>query len=182
LEELDRFMHLVLESNEPTVLPEGSFENLIHFADRYFEDLDGRRQPYLTGDEVRFLSIRKGSLDESERLEIESHVTHTYRFLLQIPWTKELQSIPAIAYGHHEKLDGTGYPRRVAGGQIPIQTRMMTIADIFDALTAADRPYKRAVPAPKAVDILETETEAGMLDPDLLKLFVEAKVFDKREE
>jgi HD-GYP domain-containing protein (c-di-GMP phosphodiesterase class II) len=182
LEELDRFMHLVLDSNEPTVLPEGSFENLIRYAERYFEDLDGRKQPYLTGDEVRFLSIRKGSLDESERLEIESHVTHTYRFLLQIPWTKELQSIPAIAYGHHEKLDGTGYPRRVAGDQIPIQTRMMTIADIFDALTAADRPYKRAVPSPKALDILQTETEAGMLDPDLLKLFVEAKVFDKRQE
>jgi HD-GYP domain-containing protein (c-di-GMP phosphodiesterase class II) len=182
LEELDRFMHLVLDSNEPTVLPEGSFENLIRYAERYYEDLDGRKQPYLTGDEVRFLSIRKGSLDESERLEIESHVTHTYRFLLQIPWTKELQSIPGIAYGHHEKLDGTGYPRRVAGDQIPIQTRMMTIADIFDALTAADRPYKRAVPGPKALDILQTETEAGMLDSDLLKLFVEAKVFEKREE
>jgi HD-GYP domain-containing protein (c-di-GMP phosphodiesterase class II) len=182
LKELDQFMHLVLDSNEPTVLPEGSFENLIHYAEQYFEDLEGRRQPYLTGDEVRFLSIRKGSLDESERLEIESHVTHTYRFLLQIPWTKELQSIPGIAYGHHEKLDGTGYPRRVAGDQIPIQTRMMTIADIFDALTAADRPYKRAVPGPKALDILQTETEAGMLDPDLLKLFVEAKVFEKREE
>ncbi len=182
LSELDQFMHLVLDSNEPTLLPEGSFENLIRYAEQYYEDLDGRKQPYLTGDEVRFLSIRKGSLDESERLEIESHVTHTYRFLLQIPWTKELQSIPSIAYGHHEKLDGTGYPRQVTGDQIPIQTRMMTIADIFDALTAADRPYKRAVPSPRALDILQTETQAGMLDPDLLKLFVEAKVFDKRDE
>ena len=182
LKELDQFMHLVLDSNEPTVLPEGSFENLIRYAEQYYEDLDGRNQPYLTGDEVRFLSIRKGSLDESERLEIESHVTHTYRFLLQIPWTKELQSIPAIAYGHHEKLDGTGYPRRVEGDQIPIQTRMMTIADIFDALTAADRPYKRAVPTSRALDILNTETEAAMLDPDLLKLFTEAKVFDKSGE
>lgn len=182
LNELDRFMHLVLDSNEPTVLPEGSFENLLRYAEQYYEDLDGRKQPYLTGDEVRFLSIRKGSLDESERLEIESHVTHTYRFLLQIPWTKELQSIPSIAYGHHEKLDGSGYPRQVMGDQIPIQTRMMTIADIFDALTAADRPYKRAVPGPRALDILQTETKGGMLDPDLLKLFVEAKVFEQREE
>jgi len=182
LRELDEFMHLVLDANEPTVLPEGSFENLVRYAEQYYEDLDGKRQPYLTGDEVRFLSIRKGSLDESERLEIESHVTHTYRFLMQIPWTKELQSIPSIAYGHHEKLDGSGYPRRVPGDQIPIQTRMMTIADIFDALTAADRPYKRAVPAPRALDILRTETEAGMLDADLLRLFVEAKVFAKQDE
>ncbi len=182
LDELDRFIHLVLESNEPTVLPEGSFENLLHYAERYYEDLDGRKQPYLTGDEVRFLSIRKGSLDESERLEIENHVTHTYRFLLQIPWTKELQSVPTIAYGHHEKLDGSGYPRKVTRDQIPIQTRMMTIADIFDALTASDRPYKPAQPVPRALDILQDETEKGQLDHDLLRLFIDAKVFERSGE
>jgi len=182
LAELDSFMELVFQSNEPTVLPEGSFEHLLHYADTYYEDLEGKRQPYLTDDEVRFLSIRKGSLDESERLEIESHVTHTYRFLLQIPWTKELQFIPNIAYGHHEKLDGTGYPRRVRGDQIPIQTRMMTIADIFDALTASDRPYKRAVPTPRAIDILSHETKAGMLDPDLFELFINAKVYERASE
>jgi len=70
-------------------------------------------QPLLTDDEVRYLTIRKGSLDETERLEIESHVSHTYRFLLNIPWTKELANVPYIAYGHHEKLDGRGYPRKV---------------------------------------------------------------------
>ena len=178
LHELDQFMSLVLDSNEPTLLPEGSFDDLHRFAERYYQDLEGKQLPFLTDDEVRFLSIRKGSLDEAERLEIESHVTHTYRFLLQIPWTKELQSIPAIAYGHHEKLDGTGYPRKVAGEQIPIQTRMMTIADIYDALTAADRPYKRAVPMQRALDILMDETGAGQLDEELLRLFVEGKVFE----
>ncbi len=182
LDELDRFLHLVSRSNEPTVLPEGSFDDLLHYANRYYQDLEGTELPYLTDDEVRFLSIRKGSLDESERLEIQSHVTHTYRFLLQIPWTKELQSIPKIAYGHHEKLDGSGYPRRIRGDYIPIQTRMMTISDIFDALTAADRPYKRAVPVPKALDILAEETNAGMLDPGLFKLFVDARVFEKASE
>src|SRR5262249_53665873 len=154
LTSLDRFMKLVLESNEPTVLPEGSFEELLRYADVFYQDLEGQRQPYLTSDEVRFLTIRKGSLDERERLEIESHVNHTYRFLLQIPWTRELQNIPTIAYGHHEKLDGTGYPRKATGAMIPVQTRMMTISDIFDALTASDRPYKRAVPIPKAMDIM----------------------------
>jgi response regulator RpfG family c-di-GMP phosphodiesterase len=182
LKELDRFMQLIVESNEPTVLPAGNFEALLGFAQVYYQDLDGQNLPYLTDDEVRFLSIRKGSLDENERLEIESHVTHTYRFLNQIPWTKELQDIPGIAYGHHEKLDGTGYPRKVRGDQIPIQTRMMTIADIFDALTASDRPYKRAVPLPRALDIMREEVKAGMLDANLLEVFVEAKAFEKAAE
>lgn len=182
LRELDQFMQLVIESNEPTVLPEGSFEELLRYAERYYQDLEGKDQPYLTDDELRFLTIRKGSLDESERLEIESHVTHTYRFLMQIPWTKELRNIPEIAYGHHEKLDGSGYPRKVKGDQIPVQTRMMTISDIFDALTASDRPYKRAVPVPRALDIMAEEVKAGMLDRHLFELFVEAKVFERAAE
>ncbi len=182
LGDLDRFMKLVLDSNEPTVLPEGSFEELIKYADKYYEDLEGKEQPYLADDGVRFLTIRKGSLDESERLEIESHVTHTYRFLMQIPWTKELQFIPNIAYGHHEKLNGAGYPRRVTGDQIPIQTRMMTISDILDALTASDRPYKRAVPMDRALDILSSEVDGGMLDAQLFDIFTEAKVYEHRED
>src|SRR2546427_12741240 len=99
---------------------------------------------------MRYLTIPKGSLDETERLEIESHVTHTYRFLQQIPWTRELQDIPMIAYGHHEKLDGKGYPRRVTGQAIPIQTRMMTNSDIYHAPNPAYRPYKAAVGAAPA--------------------------------
>jgi HD-GYP domain-containing protein (c-di-GMP phosphodiesterase class II) len=182
LEELDCFMRLVLDSNEPTVQPEGSFDELLRYAERTYEDLDGRSQPLLTDDEVRFLTIRKGSLDEQERLEIESHVAHTYRFLLQIPWTKELQAVPRIAYGHHEKLDGRGYPRRVRGDQIPIQTRMMTIADIFDALTAADRPYKRAVPVSRALDIITQEARDGMLDEELFRLFTQGRVYERVSE
>jgi HD-GYP domain-containing protein (c-di-GMP phosphodiesterase class II) len=182
LQELDRFMQLIIESNEPTVLPAGNFEELMRYARVYYQDLEGNDLPYLTDDEVRFLSIRKGSLDEHERLEIESHVTHTYRFLLQIPWTKELEDIPAIAYGHHEKLDGSGYPRKVRGEEIPIQTRMMTISDIFDALTASDRPYKRAVPLPRALDIMAEEVKAGMLDEALFQVFVEAKAYERASE
>ena len=121
-------------------------------------------------------------LDERERREIESHVTHTFNFLEQIPWTRELKNIPKIAYGHHEKLNGRGYPRAISGDDIPVQTRMMTISDIFDALTASDRPYKRAVPLERALDILHAEAKEGMLDPALLKTFVDAKVFDKLHE
>jgi HD-GYP domain-containing protein (c-di-GMP phosphodiesterase class II) len=182
LSELDRFMKLVLDSNEPTVLPEGSFEDLMRYGEQTYEDLEGREQPYLSDDEIRFLTIRKGSLDEQERLEIESHVSHTYRFLLQIPWTKELHNVPFIAYGHHEKLNGRGYPQRKKADGIPIQTRMMTISDIFDALTASDRPYKRAVPVPRALDIMAEEVKDGMLDAELFRLFTAAKVYEKVNE
>jgi len=175
---LDRFMTLVGESNEPTVLPTGNFEELVRYAEARYQDLEGRDQPLLSDDEARYLTIRKGSLDEQERLEIESHVSHTYRFLLNIPWTKELANVPFIAYGHHEKLDGRGYPRKVTADAIPIQTRMMTIADIFDALTASDRPYKRAVPVPRALDIMAEEVKGGQLDAELFRLFHEARVFE----
>ncbi len=177
--ELDRFLAVVLKANEPTMLPEGSFEELKAIAEHTYEGLAGDQQPLLTSDEVRFLTIRKGSLDEAERIEIESHVKHTYKFLQEIPWTRELRQIPIIAYGHHEKLDGTGYPQHISGDAIPIQTRMMTISDIYDALTAQDRPYKPAVAPERALDILTKEfVDRGQLDTELFRLFIEAKVFE----
>jgi HD-GYP domain-containing protein (c-di-GMP phosphodiesterase class II) len=128
--------------------------------------------------EFRFLSIRKGTLDEQERLEMESHVTHSFHFLSKIPWTPLMRNIPEIAYGHHEKLDGSGYPRGLTEEQIPLQTKMMTISDIYDALTAQDRPYKRAVPLERALDILHAEAEAGKLDRDLLDVFTRKRVYE----
>jgi HD-GYP domain-containing protein (c-di-GMP phosphodiesterase class II) len=88
-----------------------------------------------------------------------------------------MRGIPEIAYGHHEKLDGTGYPRQLKGDQIPLQARMMTISDIFDALTAQDRPYKRAVPVHTALDILRAEADDGKLDKDLLGIFVAKEIY-----
>jgi len=143
-----------------------------------YVDFDGTEKPLLSDDELRYLMINRGNLDPRERREIESHVTHTYRFLEQIPWTRELKGIPLIAWGHHEKLDGSGYPRGVDSASIPVQTRMMTISDIYDALTATDRPYKRAVTAERALDILHDEAKEGHVDPVLLAAFVEAKVFE----
>ena len=178
---LERFLGLVHESNKPTVLAEGNFEALNEFADRSYLAIDGTALPFLTSDEVRYLSIRRGTLDELERVEIESHVNHTFDFLRDIPWTRDLSRVPGIAHGHHEKLDGSGYPRKVKGPEIPVQTRMMTISDIFDALTAKDRPYKRAVPTERALDIMTSEVKGGMLDPELFTMFVQAKVFDEQE-
>jgi HD-GYP domain-containing protein (c-di-GMP phosphodiesterase class II) len=179
LRELDHYLEMVLKSNEPTVLPEGSFERLLDLAARQYQDFGGEEKPLLSNDEVRLLSIRKGSLDDSERQQIESHVVHTYNFLQQVPWTKEIRNIPGIARGHHEKMNGTGYPYKLRAPEIPVQTRMMTISDIFDALAAADRPYKRAVTLDRALEILGFAVKDGELDPDLHRVFVEAKVFEK---
>jgi len=175
---MHRFLETVTKANEPTVLAEGSFEELTTLSLETYIDFDGVQRQLLGDEELKFLMIRRGNLDDRERREIESHVTHTYRFLEQIPWTRELRDIPKIAFGHHEKLNGRGYPRQIGGEQIPVQTRMMTISDIFDALTAADRPYKRAVPLERALDILNAEAKDGMLDAELLKTFIAAKVFE----
>ncbi len=160
LNELDRFLEIVLHANEPSILPDGSFEELKAWSKRSYLGLDGATEPFLSPDEMRYLTIRKGSLDDAERHEIESHVTHTYQFLQRIPWTRELQQIPLIAYGHHEKLDGRGYPRRITGEAIPIQTRMIVSSD-------------------RAIDIMSNEVKDGQLDHDLFQLFIEAKVFQR---
>lgn len=182
LEELDRYLKVVVEANEPTVLEDGNFATILAIAQRTYQDLHGNSRNLLTPTEVGYLSIRRGSLDAKERLEIESHVTHTYRFLSQIPWTSELKGVPEIAYAHHEKLNGSGYPNRRNSKEIPIQSKIMTISDIYDALTASDRPYKKAVPLDRALDILDDEVKSGNVDAELLVVFKEAKVFELTRE
>lgn len=169
LAELDEAWELILACNRPTVLPAERFGRLIWLA--------GRTLPcggsLLTEEEVRILSIPKGSLTREERREIEDHVSHTHRFLSQIPWTRGLRGVPKLAWSHHETLDGRGYPRGLSGEEIGIEARMMTIADIYDALTAADRPYKRAVPREMALEILAADVRRGKLDPFLFELFAD---------
>lgn len=179
LTELDEHVAFVLKSNEPTVMAEGSFEKLAEIARLTYQDPRGQDQPYLTSAEVSALKLPKGSLTAEERLEIESHVVHTFNFLENIPWGRRLGKIPLIAGSHHEKLDGTGYPRGLKSEEIRVETRMMTIADIFDALTASDRPYKKAVPVEKALDIIRFEVKDGKCDSELFRIFVEAKVWHR---
>lgn len=176
--QLREWLSAVLTANEPSVLDEDKASTLAFLSQRMYTDIAGRELPLLEPDEFHFLSIRRGTLDEDERLEIESHVTHSYRFLTKIPWTSTMRDVPRIAYGHHEKLDGTGYPRHLTGPEIPVQTRMMTISDIYDALTATDRPYKRAVPLDKALAILKSEADEGKLDSDLLDVFITKRVYE----
>jgi HD-GYP domain-containing protein (c-di-GMP phosphodiesterase class II) len=178
IEEIAEVVRMITQANEPSILEEESFRALMNLPGRTFTDGEGNPQPFLTPNEVAALSIRRGSLSEKERREIESHVTHTFLFLSQIPWTGEFSRVPEIAYAHHEKLDGTGYPRRLVAAEIPIQSKMMTISDIFDALVAWDRPYKKSVPVERALSILKEEVASGKLDQDLLDVFIEAKVYE----
>jgi len=177
LAQLNEWVNSIAAANEPTVMPEDKASMLEFLSQQTYYDISGNPHPMLEPQEFRFLSIRKGTLDPQERLEMESHVTHSFHFLTKIPWTPVMKRIPEIAYGHHEKLDGSGYPRGLAGDQIPLQARMMTISDIYDALTAQDRPYKRAVPPATALDILHEEAKQGKLDQDLLEIFVEKRIY-----
>lgn len=177
LRQLDELLEFIRRCNQPTVLEQGGFERLSEIKGLRYLDSRGHPHPLLEDDECANLSIGRGSLNSDERKEIESHVTHTYRFLKTIPWTKDLARVPEIAHGHHEKLGGRGYPLGVPAKELPVQTRIMTIADIYDALTAADRPYKKAMPAERALEILGAEVKGGALDPELYSIFVEAKVY-----
>ena len=185
--EVDRLLQAILRANEPTVVEEETFRALASLPTRPFQSYEEEerfpveeweRSPYLSSAEAEALSIPKGTLTESEREEINSHVQETYKFLQKIPWTGDLRRIPEIAWAHHEKLDGSGYPRRLTASEIPTQSKMMTISDIYDALVAQDRPYKKALPPEKALDILNDETRRGLLDEDLLRVFIEAKIYD----
>jgi len=179
LRHLDEYLQAIIWANEPTVLPEGDFGALLNIANVTYTDPDGQKQPLLNQQELKLLSIRQGSLDDEERQQIESHVLHTVSFLQAIPWTSELRNIPEIARAHHEKLNGKGYPYRLCASEIPVQARMMTIADIFDALAAADRPYKKAVSVERALEILDLSVKDGELDPDLMAIFKEARIYHR---
>ena len=177
LGELDRYAEFIARANEPTLLPASDFDMLNEIALKTYRDPRGTERPYLSSEEVRFLSIPRGSLDAAERRQIESHVLHSFNFLAQIPWTEEFHGIPEIARAHHEKLNGKGYPFGLNSNQIPIQAKMMTICDIYDALSASDRPYKRAIPTDRALDILKLCVRDEEIDPELFRVFLEAQVY-----
>ena len=174
---LAEYWEVLLEANEPHVLAAEPLAQLREISQQTYRDIDGAKKPLLSPDEILQLMVSRGNLTPEERAEIESHVTHTYDFLKQINWTKDLKNVPEIAYGHHEKLDGTGYPRGLKKSEIPIQAQLMTIADIYDALTAGDRPYKRALRTDAAMKILRQEAAHNKINADLLELFDNRQVF-----
>lgn len=180
--ELDEAWRVINEANEPTVLNEGDFTKITELGERTYPSFGGTALPLLTNNEVLSLHVKRGSLNTEEISEIRSHVVHTYNFLSRIPWGKNFRNVPAIAGAHHEKLNGTGYPAGLTADAIPLASKIMTIADIYDALTARDRPYKKAVPRDRALAILGYEVKDGNIDKDLVDVFIQAEVWKEVEK
>ncbi len=177
LEGVESFFSTIERANEPARLDDATLEYLRSVGVRTYADPTGSAIGYLREDELNRLLIPQGTLSDAERDEINSHVSHTWKFLSAIPWTQDLRQVPHIAFSHHEKLDGTGYPRKLKGDDIPLPSQIMTICDIFDALAASDRPYKKAMPTEKALDIIGFEVKGGKIDAELFRIFVDARVY-----
>lgn len=177
--ELLSLLESVEKANQPAIVDAAVDEALTKVMQRHYR-WDGTNVPLLDEAELRYLHIPRGSLSDEERELMNLHVTNSFRFLAALPWsTTPWPAVANIAYSHHEHLDGTGYPRKLSGEQIPPPVRMLTIADIFDALTASDRPYKKAVPLEKALDILTKEfAQRGKIDPLYLDVFIQKRLYE----
>ena len=177
--ELQALLSTVESANEPRVVAAEIGALLDSILGKTYRDVDEER-PLLDTTEFEFLRIPRGSLSNDERQKMEQHVTQSFYFLREIPWAKTpWRNVPDLAYGHHEHLDGTGYPRGLKNDEIAPQVRMLTIADVYDALTANDRPYKAAMPVDRALDILVKEfAQRGKVDAELLDLFIARKVYE----
>ncbi|MEZ4459666.1 MAG: HD domain-containing phosphohydrolase [bacterium] len=158
-------------ANTKGFLPDPDLVRIDEIGARQFVDITGKTQPMLTARELENLKIRRGTLNGREWELMKSHSAQSQRFLERIPWGEDLALVPYLGGFHHEKLDGSGYPLGVAADKLNVQVRMLTIADIFDALTAADRPYRKAASVERAVSILREEAQQHKLDGDLVELF-----------
>ena len=145
-------------------------------------DVGGKAVNFLSEDELENLSIRAGTLTQSERETINYHIVATIKMLEQLPWPKHLKKVPEYAGGHHERMDGKGYPKGLTRDEMSVQARVMGIADIFEALTARDRPYKRGKTLSESLEILGKFKLNGHIDPDLFDVFVQQKVYLKYAE
>lgn len=142
-----------------------------------WRNVEGIEADFLSAEEIENLTIRSGTLTQAEREIINYHIVATIKMLEQLPWPKHLKNVPEYAGGHHERMDGKGYPRGLTREQMSVQARTMGIADIFEALTARDRPYKHGMKLSQAMKILTNFKKNGHIDPDLFDIFVKQKVY-----
>lgn len=149
-----------------------------HIGSHYqWRDPDGQQTNFLSVDEIDNLSIRKGTLTLAERDTINYHIEATIKMLEKLPWPKHLQNVPEFAGGHHERMDGKGYPKGLTREQMSVQARIMGIADIFEALTASDRPYKHGMKLSQAIRIMVKMKKEGHIDPDLFDVFIQQGIY-----
>ena len=178
IQELQDIRSFINKCNEPgEFLEDETLDRLKEISQRTYLDSDGKEQPFLTEDELLNLSIRRGSITEAERKKMQDHAAVTLRMLKQIPFTKKLKNIPNFAGAHHEFINGNGYPLGLKGDEIPFEGRLMAVTDIAEALTASDRPYKKAMPLDTVYRILRSMVEKGELDNDLVELFIEKEIY-----
>jgi HD-GYP domain-containing protein (c-di-GMP phosphodiesterase class II) len=161
---------------------EADVERVKAIARYRWTDVAGHEASFLTADEIRNLTIRSGTLTAEERQVINHHIVATIRMLEALPWPKHLGRVPEYAGGHHERMDGKGYPRGLTREQMSVQARAMGIADIFEALTAKDRPYKKGKTLSESLEILARMKVDGHVDPDLFDIFVRKKVYRRYAE
>jgi HD-GYP domain-containing protein (c-di-GMP phosphodiesterase class II) len=159
-------------------LPREGQERIKRIAERTLE-MGGERVPLLTAEEVQNLSISRGTLTEKERLIINAHMVHTVNILNALPFPPQLRRVPEYATGHHEKMDGTGYPRGIYAGDMSVPARIMAVADVFEALTAMDRPYKQPKKLSEVMFIMGKMKEQHHLDPDVFDLFITSGIYRK---
>jgi HD-GYP domain-containing protein (c-di-GMP phosphodiesterase class II) len=157
-------------------------ERVKRIAEYRWTDISGHEAKFLSEDELKNLTIRAGTLNAEERQVINHHIIATIKMLEALPWPRHLKNVPEYAGGHHERMDGKGYPRGLKREQMSVQARVMGIADIFEALTAKDRPYKRGKTLSESLEILGKFSVNGHIDPDLFDVFVRQKVYRRYAE
>ncbi|MFP3870292.1 MAG: HD domain-containing phosphohydrolase [Syntrophobacteria bacterium] len=177
LDEVEEILEFIRRINQAKRISPGETRRLESIKRKTFRNARGQARTYLTEAEFRQLSIPAGNLTEEEYQEIQNHVVYTMNIINKIPFTRDLKRIPMIAAAHHEKLDGSGYPLGLRAPEILLQARILGVADVYDALTAADRPYRGAMPTNEALQYLLKEAETGRLDPDLVDLFVRKRLY-----
>src|SRR5690554_3151255 len=158
-------------------LSDEDIEKLEQLSHYHYTTIEGQQQPLITQEELVNLSVRRGTLTDEERQIMNDHMVHTIAMLEQLPFPKHLKNVPEYAGGHHERMDGTGYPKGLSREEMSVPARIMGIADVFEALTAPERTYKKPMPLSKTLTIMGRMVENQHLDPDLFNLFIEHKVY-----
>lgn len=175
---VDDALAFIEKINKPGFMSDDDLKRLQEIASQTFTDFEGGVNNLLTDEESLALSVRRGNLTDSERKIMNAHVDSTFKILCQIPFTQGLKNVPKFAAAHHEKLDGSGYPHNFRKKEIPLQARILALVDIYDALTAQDRPYKPAMPVDKAISILEADVKENRLDPEVFNTFIKHKIYE----